>query len=185
MYYFQYLLLVVCVQVARVFDILFVFGTKALLAASLAILELGEQELLTTDGPSEFQKVRDWAFFGSCVSCCCWYPGSSSSTIEVVVVVVVVVVEPVVAVVVVVVVVVAAAVRVFVLCSTIKWYLVVVVCSPSFSCPGLQGCIAPPDRCGLLHLAVTSVAQKVRIFCFVLVYFFCGNSFFKHICQVG
>lgn len=43
---------------ARIFDILFVFGTKALLAASLAVLELGEEELLTTDGPSEFQKVR-------------------------------------------------------------------------------------------------------------------------------
>lgn len=44
--------------VARIFDALFVFGTKVLLAASLVILELGEQELLQTDGPSEFQKVR-------------------------------------------------------------------------------------------------------------------------------
>ena len=43
--------------VGRIFDILFVFGTKTLLAACVVVLELGEEDLLRTDGPSEFQKV--------------------------------------------------------------------------------------------------------------------------------
>ena len=43
--------------VARVFDVLFAFGTDVLLLASVAILQLGESQLLHADGPSEFQKV--------------------------------------------------------------------------------------------------------------------------------
>ncbi len=44
--------------VARLFDVLFVFGTKPLLTACIALLELGLPELLKAEGPTDFQKVQ-------------------------------------------------------------------------------------------------------------------------------